>query len=81
MLPDANFKKGKIIIISGPSGVGKTSVCKALSSTIPYLMRSVSATTRPKRVGEVKGKEFRDKLYKVADILNKRDNFVDESND
>lgn len=51
-------KKGKTFIISGPSGVGKSTVLKALFEGRDDLYFSVSATTRPPRPGEVHGKNY-----------------------
>lgn len=48
----------KIIIISGPSGVGKTSICEAIFAEIPNISRSISATTRQKRAGEIDGHHY-----------------------
>lgn len=50
--------KGKLIVISGPSGVGKSTVIKQVMSVYPNLQFSVSATTRPMRPGEVDGKNY-----------------------
>lgn len=50
--------KGKLIVISGPSGVGKSTVIKQVMSLYPNLQFSVSATTRPMRPGEVDGKNY-----------------------
>jgi len=49
---------GLLIVISGPSGTGKGTICKALSETCPWLKKSVSATTRPPRTGEVDGTDY-----------------------
>lgn len=38
--------KGILIVLSGPSGVGKGTVCKALRACAPDIVYSVSATTR-----------------------------------
>ena len=38
---------GKLVVISGPSGVGKTSILRRLLSVLPDLIPSLSATTRP----------------------------------
>lgn len=49
---------GKLIIFSAPSGSGKTTIVKYLLQKIPYLGFSVSATTRPKRPGEIHGEDY-----------------------
>ncbi|MGE0142171.1 MAG: guanylate kinase [Planctomycetota bacterium] len=48
---------GRLVVISGPSGAGKTSVCKALKQD-PRVEFSVSATTRAMRAGEVDGVDY-----------------------
>lgn len=50
--------KGKSFIISGPSGVGKSTVLKALLDRRPDIYFSVSATTREPRPGEVDGVHY-----------------------
>jgi guanylate kinase len=61
--------KGLIIVISGPSGVGKDTVLKRVLSLEPNLKLSVSATTRSPRVGEIDGKDYfflqKDKFSKL----------------
>ena len=49
---------GILLIISGPSGVGKGCVCAALVAKDPNTVFSVSATTRSPRRGEVNGKDY-----------------------
>lgn len=49
---------GLFIILTGPSGVGKTTVAQALLRRLPDLRASVSCTTRPPRPGEVHGKDY-----------------------
>ena len=49
---------GKLIVISGPSGVGKGTVVKAMMAKEDNLFFSVSATTRPPRPGEVDNSIF-----------------------
>jgi guanylate kinase len=49
---------GKLVVISGPSGAGKTSICRELLKRIPNAVWSVSATTRPIRAGEVDGQSY-----------------------
>jgi guanylate kinase len=48
----------KLIVISAPSGCGKTTIARAILSRHPELLFSVSATTREKRNGEVEGKDY-----------------------
>ncbi|MCR6095981.1 guanylate kinase [Salipaludibacillus agaradhaerens] len=48
-------EKGLLIVLSGPSGVGKGTVCGALRKHDTHIRYSVSATTRKPRKGEVEG--------------------------
>jgi guanylate kinase len=48
----------RLIVLSGPSGVGKSTVISALRLQRPTLWISVSATTRPPRPGEVDGTHY-----------------------
>ena len=47
-----------MLVLSSPSGAGKTTIAKALLELDDNLTLSVSATTRPKRPGEVNGKDY-----------------------
>ena len=49
---------GKLIVISAPSGTGKTTICKRLIQNNPQWKFSISATTRELREGEVDGKDY-----------------------
>ena len=48
----------KIIIISSPSGAGKTTICKYLLKKINKVKLSISYTTRPKRKNEKNKKDY-----------------------
>ena len=50
--------RGLLIVISGPSGAGKGTICKALLEKRDDLFISVSATTRSPRAGEVDGVNY-----------------------
>ncbi|MFF0825663.1 guanylate kinase [Brevibacillus sp. NPDC003359] len=50
--------RGLLLVLSGPAGVGKGTVCKALREVMPDLVYSVSATTRQPRPGEVEGTNY-----------------------
>lgn len=52
-------ERGCLVVISGPSGAGKTSICNALLDRLPNATWSVSCTTRPKRPNEVDGRNYR----------------------
>ena len=51
-------EKGVLVILSSPSGAGKTSIARALVEENKSFLFSVSATTRKSRPGEVNGKEY-----------------------
>lgn len=52
------MKKGLLIVLSGPSGVGKGTMYSRLLKTLPELTVSVSATTRKPREGEINGVHY-----------------------
>jgi guanylate kinase len=60
MHPDAPsvHHRGRLIVFTGPSGVGKGTLLKALRQRYPNLSVAVSATTRAPRSGEVNGKDY-----------------------
>jgi len=49
---------GKLIVITAPSGAGKTTIVRHLMKTFDFLGFSISATTREKRKHEVDGKDY-----------------------
>ena len=53
-----NCRRGLLIILSSPSGAGKTTLARRLTSWDPDIEFSVSATTRPPREGEMDGREY-----------------------
>ncbi len=65
------MNKGKIIILSAPSGAGKTSLGRALMEKMPNVTWSVSHTTRPPRRGEIDGRDYhfvsRDEFQRLLD--------------
>lgn len=50
--------KGRLLVISGPSGAGKGTICRNLLEDMDSLVFSVSLTTRKARKGETDGKEY-----------------------
>ena len=51
-------RKGLMLVLSSPSGAGKTSICKEILKKIKELKLSISYTTRPKRKSEVDGMDY-----------------------
>ena len=49
---------GKLIVITGPSGVGKGTIVRSLLASYPQLSLSISATTRKPRPGEIDGRDY-----------------------
>jgi len=52
------MKRGRLYVISAPSGAGKTSLVKSLLQSEPRLRLSISHTTRTRRPTEVEGREY-----------------------
>ncbi len=52
------MKKGSLLVISGPSGAGKSSLIGAILERFSEVYFSISTTTRPKREGEVEGRDY-----------------------
>lgn len=55
---DFENRKGRVVIVSGPSGVGKSTICKEVVKRLDNIYLSVSVTTRPKSEAEVDGREY-----------------------
>lgn len=51
-------RRGLMLVLSSPSGAGKTSISRKLLEHEPDLSMSVSVTTRPRRPGEVDGQDY-----------------------
>ncbi|GAA4724855.1 guanylate kinase [Sphingomonas lutea] len=56
--PPPRQRRGLLIVLSSPSGAGKTTISRRLLEADPDIAMSVSATTRPKRPGEVEGRDY-----------------------
>jgi len=54
----ARQRRGLLIVLSSPSGAGKTTISRMLLEAETGIAMSVSATTRPKRPGEVEGRDY-----------------------
>ena len=58
MSPSGEQHTARILVLSGPSAVGKSTVVRCLRERVPQLYFSVSATTRAPRPGEVDGVDY-----------------------
>jgi len=57
-VPGGGASQGSVLVISAPSGAGKTTLCKRLLEDDPVVAFSVSYTTRPPRAGEQEGVDY-----------------------
>ena len=64
----SKINRGLVLIVSSPSGAGKTTICKKLIQDIENLSLSVSVTTRLKRQNEIDGKDY---FFKSDEEFNK----------
>lgn len=71
-----NTRKGRLVVLVGPSAVGKSTVVRCVRERLPQLVFSVSATTRAPRPGEVDGRDYRfvsrqefDAMIAAGDLL------------
>ncbi|MBF4481616.1 guanylate kinase [Rhodococcus rhodochrous] len=69
-------RRGRLVVLAGPSAVGKSTVVRRLRSRIPDLHFSVSATTRDPRPGEVDGVDYHfvgraefDRMIEAGELL------------
>ena len=75
MLDKSN--RGLVLIISSPSGAGKTTISKKLIEEVNNLNLSVSVTTRLKRSDEVDGKDYFFRSDKEFDDMVKQEKFLE----
>ena len=73
------MKKGRLFVISGPSGVGKGTVVKGLLARNPKAWLSVSATTREMRPGETDGVQYHFVTKERFEQMIARDQFLEHA--
>ena len=71
--------RGLVLIVSSPSGAGKTTICKRLVQDIENLSLSVSVTTRLKRQNEIDGKDYFFKNDDEFDKMVKQEKFLEHA--
>ena len=70
-------REGLILILSAPSGAGKTSLCRELFKAFPDMKESVSYTTRAPRQGEVEGEAYHFVSDEIFDRMIAEDAFAE----
>ena len=73
----ATNEKGMMIILSSPSGVGKTTLTKKLAENNSQFVISVSYTTRKPRPNEINGKDYHFVTSKEFNDLIKKNDFYE----
>lgn len=73
----AKRKRGLLVVISGPSGVGKSTVVKKLFKLYPRLRMSISSTTRAPRPGEIHGRHYYFITQEEFDLRVKQNQFLE----
>ena len=73
------MRRGRLVVLSGPSGVGKTTVGQAILRGRRSLVRSVSATTRPRRRRERDGRDYRFLTPAAFEALRRRKGFLEHA--
>ena len=73
----AKRKHGLLVVISGPSGVGKSTVVRRLFKIKPGLSMSISSTTRPPRPGEEHGRHYFFITQEEFDLRVKQNQFLE----
>src|SRR6187551_3751117 len=69
--------RGLLIVVSSPSGAGKTTLCRRLIGEFPNIVFSVSYTTRPMRRGEEDGVDYHFVDRAVFDKMVEREEFAE----
>lgn len=69
--------KGILLVVSGPSGAGKGTICAAIRKIFPKLNYSISMTTRAPRKGEVEGTSYFFRTNEEFEKLIKEDAFLE----
>ena len=75
-----NKRRGLVLVISSPSGAGKTTICKKIIDEIEGVTLSISATTRKKRKSEIDGKDYFFKSHQEFSEMQKNEEFIESAN-
>ncbi len=70
-------RRGLMLVLSSPSGAGKTTLSRRLLAAEPQISLSISATTRPKRPGETSGQDYHFVAATEFDLMINRGAFLE----
>jgi guanylate kinase len=73
------MEKGDVFVISAPSGSGKTTICRMLVQRLENIQLSVSYTTRPRKEGEVDGKDYYFVKPEIFDKMESSQEFLESA--
>ena len=74
------IRRGLVLVISSPSGAGKTTICKKLIQDVDSIDLSVSVTTRKKRKNEFEGKDYFFRNSLQFDMMLENEEFLENAN-
>ena len=75
----SRINRGLVLVVSSPSGAGKTTICKRLIQDIENLSLSISVTTRLKRQNEIDGKDYFFKSDEEFEKMVKQEKFLEHA--
>ena len=78
-MSEINKNKGVMLVLSSPSGAGKSSICKALLNLDKNLFLSISSTTRKKRPNEISGKDYNFLTIEAFKKQLNKNNFIEHA--
>ena len=73
------MERGDVFVISATSGSGKTTICRMLVQRLENIQLSVSYTTRPRKAGEVEGKDYYFVKPEIFDKMNISREFLESA--
>ncbi len=76
-MQSAKSDEGILLVVSGPSGAGKGTICNAIRKIYPDLHYSISMTTRAPRPGEIEGVSYFFRTNEQFEKLIKEDAFLE----
>ena len=74
-----NSRRGVVLVISSPSGAGKTTICKKIIEQTDNVSLSVSITTKKKKKGEIEGKDYYFKTDQEFFSMIKNNDFIENA--